>query len=476
MTDTFSRFGLLAVVSIATGCASVREEMAEDRTQMQQTLRSRLGVAPEIPLIREDYGALAPEVCPLLCDGLTEEEAIKVVFLNNRGIWAEMEELGIARSELVQAGLLTNPVFNANAKFFNSGTEIEIGIAQSFLDLFYRPLRKRVAEAEFAAAQAAVASRVIGVVYEVRRIFVTLRAAQQVSEMRQQVMQAARASFELMRDLHKAGNVTDPQLTIEEAALSRAKLHLAAAEVAVYEAKESLNSLLGLWGEEIPWQVEGRMEEDAGAGIAWEGLESKAVAASLDLAHNRAHAEAAAQRAGLSSWEGWMSGWELGVVAKHEAADDEWGVGPSLSLPLPLFSQGQAHVAGAQARLRQVLYRHVELAVQLRSTARTFRERLIALRSRVNYLRKAYLPLQARLVHETLQNYNAMQIGAFDVLLARQQQIDAGREYIETLRDAWLARLDLEELLAGRLNPSRLASSPSAPSEHEGGVSRKKGH
>jgi cobalt-zinc-cadmium efflux system outer membrane protein len=65
-------------------------------------------------------------------------------------------------------------------------------------------------------------------------------------------------------------------------------------------------------------------------------------------------------------------------------------------------------------------------------------------------------------VRETLRNYNAMQIGVFDVFVAKQQEIEARRSYVGTLRDAWLARIDLEELMAGGLNDERVSARPRA--------------
>jgi cobalt-zinc-cadmium efflux system outer membrane protein len=44
-----------------------------------------------------------------------------------------------------------------------------------------------------------------------------------------------------------------------------------------------------------------------------------------------------------------------------------------------------------------------------------------------------------------------MQLGVFALLRAREQQIRAAIAYIDTLRDYWLARTDLEQLLSGRL-------------------------
>jgi hypothetical protein len=44
-----------------------------------------------------------------------------------------------------------------------------------------------------------------------------------------------------------------------------------------------------------------------------------------------------------------------------------------------------------------------------------------------------------------------MQLGVFDLVRAREQQIQTAVAYIETLLDHWLAHTELEHLLSGRL-------------------------
>ena len=51
----------------------------------------------------------------------------------------------------------------------------------------------------------------------------------------------------------------------------------------------------------------------------------------------------------------------------------------------------------------------------------------------------------------TLREYNAMQVGVFQLLQARREQLEGKRAYVRTLRDYWQARTTLEQLLAGRL-------------------------
>lgn len=60
-----------------------------------------------------------------------------------------------------------------------------------------------------------------------------------------------------------------------------------------------------------------------------------------------------------------------------------------------------------------------------------------------------------------------MQIGAFEVLRAREQQVAEERELLNTLRSAHLARLDLQELLAGSLPRAPPLAQPGQCSAHQ---------
>jgi cobalt-zinc-cadmium efflux system outer membrane protein len=44
-----------------------------------------------------------------------------------------------------------------------------------------------------------------------------------------------------------------------------------------------------------------------------------------------------------------------------------------------------------------------------------------------------------------------MLIGAFDLLMAKQQEFEAYQKYLETLRDYWIVRADMQRSLGGRL-------------------------
>jgi cobalt-zinc-cadmium efflux system outer membrane protein len=413
-----------------------------------------------------DDGAISETVRGMLREPLTEESAVRIAVLNNREARAAYEELGIARAELVQAGLLRNPVFEGALRFFSSGTTVELGLTQAFLDAFAIPMRRCVAASNLAAARASVSRRMVRLAFDVRRAFVRHRAAAERVEMRRKSLEVMVGSLDLMRQLNAAGNATEVQLAAAEEPAAHERLQLAAAEAAAAESREPLNVLLGLWGDGIAWTAApGRLEEAGAIPAARERCESLAVAASFDLAEARAHAEGTARRAGLASWDAVFPGIAPGLSAEREI-DGRWGVGPALEAEIPVFDQGDARVAAARAELRRELALFTTVAVEVRSAARRLRDRVASLEERAAFMTKVHMPLQDRLLRETLKVFNAMQIGAFEVLLARGRQIAGEVEHLQTLEDLALARLDLAELIAGALNRERVNQAPDQMGDH----------
>lgn len=149
----------------------------------------------------------------------------------------------------------------------------------------------------------------------------------------------------------------------------------------------------------------------------------------------------------------------VGVDAERNL-DHSWVVGPTLDLEVPLFDQGQPAVARLAAQYRQAQRRLEALATDIRSEVRQARDALIAARDLAEFYEKVYLPQRIRIVNETLLQYNAMQKGTFELIAAKEHELNAEREYAEAGRDYWIARAQLERALGGRL-PERAIPNPS---------------
>lgn len=460
------------LAALLCACAS-GEPAPNDLESTRSGLNARIGLDAALGDDSLDP-ALAPELLPLLQAPLTEDAAVRIALCNNRDVRAGLARLGIARADLVQAGLLRNPVFDGMARFFfDGGTEVELGLAVPFVDLFHRPLRERLAGHELAAAQAVVTHELVHLTFAVRRAFVGAHAAQQLVALQTKALAAATAARELITELHTAGNTTDRALAAERLAEVRARLDLAAAEQALIEAREPLQALLGLWGPHTQWTLAGELPAEPLAGVDLDHVEARCIAASLELLEQRARIEALAQHADLTSWQRWLPDGHAGVGAQRDAGGG-WGLGPAVQLEVPLLDRGEARLARSEAALREGLQHQVQLAVEIRSAARLLHDRLTALAARLQFQRSAQLPLREQLVRATVQHYNAMQIGAFDVLQARQQQLADEVEALTTRRQALDARLDLQELLAGSM--PRAALAPSWPATGRSATTPNRGH
>lgn len=181
------------------GCASVPKEAGFP--EVKTSVAQRAGLQVQWNRLTSDDRAVAEALNALLAEGLTADRAVQVALLNNRNLQATYEDLGVAQAEVVQAGLLRNPVFDGEVKFLEGGEGeiIEIAVVQDFLDVFFIPLRKRVAGNAFEAAKLRVTGAVLDLVGEVRSAFYTHAAAEQVLELRRTVLDATEASYDLAR-------------------------------------------------------------------------------------------------------------------------------------------------------------------------------------------------------------------------------------------------------------------------------------
>jgi cobalt-zinc-cadmium efflux system outer membrane protein len=125
-------------------------------------------------------------------------------------------------------------------------------------------------------------------------------------------------------------------------------------------------------------------------------------------------------------------------------------VGPALRARLPLFDRQQGVVVSRQAELDALRERYVGDAIGIRAAVRAARARVQSSEARAKQYRDTLLPLREQVLQQTVLEYNAMQIGVFQLLQARRDQIETGRSYVATLLEYWKARSALEQLLAGR--------------------------
>jgi cobalt-zinc-cadmium efflux system outer membrane protein len=240
------------------------------------------------------------------------------------------------------------------------------------------------------------------------------------------------------------------------------RLDLARDEMQLLEHREQLNRLLGLWGAATGWKLTEALPAIPAQDLMPDHLERVALKQRLDIGAAKgelALMNAAVNLAKTSRYTGLI---DVGAHV-HRDADGPLLLGPTLSIELPLFDQRQAVIGRLEAQRRQAQRRVDGLAINARSEVRVASAKLALARRSADEYRKSLLPVRAAGLEQAQLEYNAMQIGLYELLAAKQTQVDAVRAYIRTVRDYWIARAELERALGGRVPTAPAAPGPVAP-------------
>ncbi len=454
---------LLPLVLAIFGCAQVPKEAGFN--DVEEFVGRRVGYRLHWDRGTEADRGVEKAIEALLESKLTPEAAVQIALLNNPNLQAIYEELGITQADVVEAGLLENPVVFGQARWPNkseAATNYEFGITQNFLNILMLPARKKLSAIRFEQVKLHVADEVIRLVAEVRKSYFYSLGAKQIWDLRGQIVLASESSFELAQRLFAAGNIGNLDLAKENARYEQARLEQANSEVALFDAREHLTRLMGLWGPQTHWDLPEQLPDIPADEMPLEQLESLAIENRLDLAAEKKEMEALAQALGITLDWRWVGQIEIGVSTERDT-DRTWITGPSLAIELPIFNQRQADIARLEAQLRRSQKRLTAQAIDIRSEVRSLRNRLILQRNVIDHYRQTVLPLKEKIVNLTLQEYNYMLAGAFDLLAAKQQEFAAHQKYLEAIRDYWIIRSDMQRALGGRLPVSELSQNDIQP-------------
>lgn len=391
----------------------------------------------------------------LLAEPLTPDSATQIALLNNNKLQATYQHLGIAQGDLVEAGLLPNFIFSGEIRFPKEGANLELSLVQNFIDIFQIPLRKRIAESQFEEAKIEVIDKALGMSYNVRKAFYEYQGSEQLLEMSQTALLALEASRDLARKLHDAGNLTDLDLAQEEVNYETLRIENADLEEQVAQTREDLNALLGLSGQSLNWKIDSRLSDPSTLDRDPTTIEEQAIANNLALARIKQRFVTLTGKLNQAERLRLFGENELGASGAKEA-EGTWGFGPAFSFPLPFFNQGQPTIFRTNAELSRQHGLGRDLTTKIQARVRSILKRLKISEARLATYRKTLLPLHTKLVSEAQKRYNAMLLGAFQLLEAKHEQIMAGKDYIRSLKNYWLLRTELESVLSGNL--------PSGPS------------
>jgi cobalt-zinc-cadmium efflux system outer membrane protein len=352
---------LIAASLLTVGCAATTPP-----AQTPSTLPARTGV----PVRPDDTRGTAMPPDVRLDDGLAQDEAVAIALWNNPDFQVQIAQLGFARADLVEAGLLRNPVLSLLLPL--GPKQLEATLRWPIEVLWERPRRVAAARSAFDAAAAALEQNGLVLVSDVTATYIDVALARDRLRLAEQAATELAEIDRLTQSRLDAGDIStlEARTASIDAARARQEAIRARGEVAI--RANALRGQLGLALDELSISLsEGAIPlQPCGPAPA---LLEEALAARPDIRAAELGVEAAGRRLG----------WEESRIVTFAAMLDANGegaegfeLGPGIEVSAPFFDRNQGGRARAATELRRAGAAYVavrqRVATEIRDAAALF--------------------------------------------------------------------------------------------------------
>jgi len=294
-----------------------------------------------------------------LDDGLTEEEAVLIALWNNALFQQRLADLGVARGDLVQAGLLPNPDFTYTFPMPNKPFRYAFELP---LETFWlRPIRVAAAAGEANKVSEQLAQAGLDLIRDVRLAYADLllatgqfKVAEEGARIRGQISNLADGRL-------KAGDISPQEAATARVDALQAQQDLKRAGYEISLADERLKNLLGIGMDRRPLALVAG-DPPSLHDLDVEGLTQEAVATRPDALAAVQAASAAAERLRLSRLS-WFRVFGIGDATAGRRTGHE--LGPGFRVTVPVFDRNQGNIARFEAELERAERQRITVRNQI---------------------------------------------------------------------------------------------------------------
>jgi outer membrane protein TolC len=443
----------MAVAGALSGCASFSPDGGMSVAASiagQEIEKDTLAIrTPEDAILARD------RVEHLLKQPLTADAAVQIALLNNRGLQAAYNELGIAEAVMVRASLPPNPSFSFSRISGSLESELEGTIAADILAIATLPARADIAAGRFHAAQLRAAEETLRVAAETRRNYYRAVAARELAGFLTQANIAAKTAAQLAGQLGETGAMNKLDQARDQVFYAELTAQLASARQRGSAERERLIRSLGLWGGDLDFTLPNALPPLPSHPRMLPAVEQDAISRRIDLQILRIELETLAKSYGLTNATRFVNLFQLAGIYKNtkESVGTESvqfrDFGPGATVEIPIFDFGEVRVREAVEVYSRAMNRLAEKAVNVRSEARGAYRAYRSAYDIASHYQREIMPLRKIISDETLLRYNAMLIDVFTLIEEARRRVQTAAAAIEAKRDFWIARTDLQAAIAG---------------------------
>ena len=448
---SFKRAVALAGTMTLTACGSFSPDSGMSVTQ---NVADR-ALHKDVVAIRtqEDASVANGKVQHLLKRPLTADAAVQIALLNNRGLQAAYNELGIAEAIRVQQSLPPNPSFSISRISGSVETEIDRQIVGNILALATLPARAKIAADRFRQPQLFAALETLRVAAKSRRAYYRAVAARHQVDLLTQANSAAETATQLAIRLGKSGAMNKLDQAREQVFYADVTTQLATARQRATSAREDLIRSLGLWGSDLAFTLPKSLPALPKRPRALPAVEQEAVSRRVDLQIARIELETLAKSYGLTQATRFINVLDAGYadkITKNKETDERVrDRGFTVAFEVPLFDFGETRLREAEQTYMRAVNRLAEKAVNVRSEARDAYRNYRSTYEIAAHYQRDVLPLRKIISDEMMLRYGAMQVDVFSLLTEARKRTTANIAAAEAQRNFWLASTDLSAAIIG---------------------------
>lgn len=413
----------LALATGASGCATAGQAPGRDR--VGEGIRTRAGLT-----IRPEAGVWSLPSGVSLADGMTAEEAVAAALWNSPAFEASLTDLGLARADLVEAGLLRNPVlsllFPVGPKQYEWTLQLPIEV------LWQRPRRVAAARLNAQAVAERLVATGLSLIADVRQAYVDAVAAERRVALAVENGHVAGRVAEIADARLRAGDISELEARAARSDAAQVRATMRALEHERDIAKVQLMSRVGF--DKPPEEI--RLTASGAGPLPACGtpdvLIKDALASRPDVRAAELGIEAAGQRA---RWERSKVFSLIATLDANGQGSQGFEMGPGAIVDLPMFSRNQGGVARAQAELERASRVYLAVRLQVASEVRIAAIRLNQAQQMLQIWETEIVPELEIEQRQANTAYEAGEIALIAVLdttrrlvAARLQQLEAGVE------------------------------------------------
>ncbi|MGB2763697.1 MAG: TolC family protein [Candidatus Aminicenantaceae bacterium] len=435
---SFKKILVLQIV-ILTGCSV---HTIHDESYVSNSINNRTG--HELRLLEEEGVFKLPENV-LIDDGLTEDEAVACALWNNAQFQADLIEIGFARADLIEAGLLRNPVLSLLFPLGPKQAEATLNLPVEFF--WQRP--KRVAVAKLNAEHVAdnLIQHGLNLIRDVMIAYTELVLTREKAEI---VAEEAALRGEIA-DIASARLRIGDISGLEETAfhLEAARTQEASVRVArdAKIAEERLKTLLGFGLKDVSLQL-----SPSPASIEFKNQPSDLLTAAFAARPDLRAAEIAIEAAGN------RVGWERSKIFKLTAMLDANGegkegfeMGPGVQLELPILNWNTGKISRAQAELVRAAREYMAIKHRIAKEVLEAHTNFLAAQIALKILRVDILPAATTATKNAEEAYSVGEISYLELLDFKHQLLDSRLREAEAEADMHRAEASLRHSLGFKL-------------------------